>query len=235
MNVQIQDPVFAEMAAATERALWDGLPELSGREKALLCLVADICQQTLGTPFERHVRLAYDNGLSPDDLRELLRFISYDSGYPAAASALDRLTALERDLGVSPTGAGHEVNAHGTGSPLPPAMLQSVRDLDEGFADYMALQSRMRAGMQMLDVRERAFATMTVDVLFQTLEESFSAHIGRALGAGATPNQLRAVIRFSALFGMTKAWRALIVLNNLLNNLAPNPTPDPQPAGASGE
>ncbi|MFC4906665.1 carboxymuconolactone decarboxylase family protein [Actinomadura gamaensis] len=216
MGPQIQDPVFAEMADATDRLLWDGLPELSRREKALLCLVADVCEQTLGSPFERHVRLAYENGASPDDVRELLRFISYDSGYPAAAAALDRLVEVERELGAAPTGAGHEVNADGTGSPLPSPMLQAVRDLDGGFAEYMELQSRMRGGMEMLSVRERAFATMTVDVLYQTLQESFRAHTTRALGAGATPDDLRAVVRFSALFGMTRAWRALHVLDALL-------------------
>ncbi|MEV4258522.1 carboxymuconolactone decarboxylase family protein [Spirillospora sp. NPDC049652] len=219
MGFEIQDPVFAEMSDATRQALWEGLPELSKREKALLYLVADVCQQTLGTPFEQHVKLAYDNGLSPDDLRELLRFIAYDSGYPAAAAALGRLVEVERELGASPTGAGHEVNAHGTGSPIPAAVLQNVHALDEGFGRYMELQSRMRAGMRMLSVRERAFATITVDVLFQTLQESLRTHVGRALGAGATPDEVRAVVRFSALFGMTKAWRGLIVLNELLAEL----------------
>ncbi len=79
----------------------------------------------------------------------------------------------------------------------------------------MDLQSRMRADMQRLRVHERAFATMTVDVLFQTLEESFCAHVTRALSAGATPDEVRAVVRFSAQFGMTKAWRGLRVLNAL--------------------
>ncbi|MFC5184522.1 carboxymuconolactone decarboxylase family protein [Actinomadura harenae] len=216
MDLHTRDSVFAEMRDATARMLWDGLPELSAREKALLCLVADVCQQTLGAPFEEHVRRAYGNGVSPDDLRELLRFIAYDSGYPAAVAALERLVAIERELGVNPTGAGHVVNADGTGSPLPEAMLRSVAELDEGFAGYMALQSRMRGGMQRISVRERAFATMTVDVLFQTLEESFRAHVTRARGAGASGEDLRAVVRFSALFGMTKAWRAMHVLDALL-------------------
>ncbi|MEU2736478.1 hypothetical protein ABZ656_13890 [Streptomyces sp. NPDC007095] len=35
-------------------------------------------------PYELHVRAALDQGIDADDLRELLRFISYDSGYPAA-------------------------------------------------------------------------------------------------------------------------------------------------------
>jgi alkylhydroperoxidase/carboxymuconolactone decarboxylase family protein YurZ len=156
------------------------------------------------------------NGLSADDLRELLRFISYDSGYPAALAALARLTEIEPEQGLTgPTGHSHDVNADGSGSPIPASARKAVRNLDAPFADYMDLQSRMRAGMELLSVRERAFATMTVDVLFQTLDESFRIHVTRALSAGATPDEALAVVRFSARFGMTKAWRALRVLNAL--------------------
>jgi alkylhydroperoxidase/carboxymuconolactone decarboxylase family protein YurZ len=211
------DPVFAEMSAATDRDVWDGIPELTTREKILLCVVADVCQQTLGTPFELHVAMARRNGVSADELRELLRFISYDSGHPAALAALDRLAVVERELGLpGPTAKGHEVNADGTGSPIPAPVRESVRDLDAGFARHMDLQSRMRAGMELLSVRERAFATMTVDVLYQTLDESFRVHVGRALSAGAGPEDVRAVVRFSAQFGMTKAWRGLRALSALL-------------------
>jgi hypothetical protein len=47
-----------------------------------------------------------------------------------------------------------------------------------GFAGYMDLQSRMPADMSWISVRERTFATMTVDVFYQTLQESFRAHVG---------------------------------------------------------
>jgi alkylhydroperoxidase/carboxymuconolactone decarboxylase family protein YurZ len=224
-QVKALDPVFAEMSAATDRMLWDEIPELTSREKALLCLTADVCMQTLGLPFERHVAMALDHGITADDLRELLRFVAYDSGYPAALTALARLTELEREQGLpGGTGQGHEVNANGTGSPIPEPMRQVVRTLDVPFAGYMDLQSRMRAGMRLLSERERAFITMTVDVLYQTLEESFRAHTGRALSAGATPEEVRAVVRFSARFGMTRTWRALIVLDGLLAKTAAVPS-----------
>jgi alkylhydroperoxidase/carboxymuconolactone decarboxylase family protein YurZ len=211
------DPVFAEMSAATDHNVWEQLPELTAREKILLCVVADVCQQTLGLPFELHVTAAREHGVDADDLREMLRFIAYDSGYPAALAALDRLTDIEHEHGLpGPTGQRHEVNADGTGSPIPAPVRGAVHGLDGGFGDFMDLQSRMRAGMERLSVRERAFATITVDVLYQTLEESFRVHVTRALGAGATPQDVRAVVRFSAQFGMTKAWRGLRALDELL-------------------
>ncbi len=77
----------------------------------------------------------------------------------------------------------------------------------------MDLQSRMRAGMHRLSVRERAFGTITVDVLYQTLAESFEVHVSRALRAGATQD----VVRFAAAFGMTRAWRAMRVLDGLFS------------------
>ncbi|MET7464696.1 carboxymuconolactone decarboxylase family protein [Nonomuraea sp. NPDC005501] len=216
-DVKALDPVFAEMSAATYRAVWDELPELSTREKILLSVVADVCEQTLGLPFEEHVTTAPEHGVPVGDLRELLRFIAYDSGYPAAHAALARLAEIERAHGLDGSaGEGHQVNADGTGSPLPASMLRAVTELDAPFGGYMALQSRMRAGMTRLSVRERAFATMTVDVLYQTLDESFRAHTTRALGAGAAPEEVRAVVRFSALFGLTRAWRGMRVLNALL-------------------
>lgn len=112
--------------------------------------------------------------------------VTYDSGYPAALAALARLTDLEREHALpAPAGQGHEVNANGSGSPMPEPMRQAVAALDAPFGIYMDLQSRMRADMRLLSVRERAFITMTVDVLFQTLQESFRAHLTRALAAGA--------------------------------------------------
>ncbi|MGW4638613.1 carboxymuconolactone decarboxylase family protein [Sphaerisporangium sp. NPDC004334] len=214
--VKALDAPFAEMSGATAHRMWEEITELSMREKVLLSVVADVCQQTLGLPFELHVAAAARHGVSADDLRELLRFISYDSGYPAALAALVRLVEIEREQGPpKPSGEGHELDIDGQGSPMPAPTRQAVLNLDAPFAGYMELQSRMRAGMRRLSVRERAFATMTVDVLFQTLEESFRVHVARAIASGATPEEVRAVVRFSAQFGMTKTWRALRVLNAL--------------------
>lgn len=216
IQIKTLDPIFAEMSAATDHKAWAGNPELTAREKVLLSVVADVCQQTLGLSFEAHVTMGLEHGVDADDLRELLRFIAYDSGYPAALAALARLTDIEREQGLAgPTGQGHPVNVDGTASPIPAPTRRAVHNLDAGFADYMDLQSRMRAGMRRLTVRERAFATMTVDVLYQTLQESFRVHVTRALGAGATPEEVRAVVRFSAQFGMTKAWSGLRALNAL--------------------
>jgi alkylhydroperoxidase/carboxymuconolactone decarboxylase family protein YurZ len=222
------DPVFAQMAAATVKHVW-ALPQLTDREKVFLSVVADVCQPSLGLPFELHVRAGLARGVSTADIRALLRFIAYDSGYPAALAALDRLAEIEAAAGL-PRPVAEPLDAElletGPGaapSPLPESVRGELRELDPHFAEYFDLQSRMRTGYGpgTLSVRERAFTTMSIDVHYQTLDETFRIHTNRALGAGASHDDVRAVLRFSAQFGATKAWRAWRALNAYLAELEP--------------
>ncbi|EIV92501.1 carboxymuconolactone decarboxylase family protein [Frankia sp. QA3] len=222
------DPVFGQMAAATERHVW-ALPQLTGREKIFLCVVADVCQPSLGIPFETHVRAGLAGGVSTADIRALLRLISYDSRYPAAMAAFDRLAEIETAAGLPRPDAEPlpaELVETGPGAaptPLPEPIRAMLRELDPHFAEHFDLQSRMRTGTGpgTLAIRERAFATMSIDVHYQTLEETFQLHVGRALGSGASHEDLRAVLRFNAQFGVTRAWRAWKALNAYLATLDP--------------
>ncbi|WP_063051847.1 carboxymuconolactone decarboxylase family protein [Nocardia arthritidis] len=214
------DPVFSQMARATTAHCW-AVPQLTDREKVFLCVVADVCQAGLGLPFEMHIRAGLDRGVSTDDIRALLRLVAYDSGYAAALMALDRLAEIEAAAGLPrPTaeplrGALLDIGPDAAPSPLPEPIRAQLRELDPHFTEHFELQSRMRsgAGPGTLTIRERAFATMSVDVHYQTLEETFQAHVDRALGGGASAEDVRAVLRFNAQFGVTKAWRAWKALN----------------------
>jgi alkylhydroperoxidase/carboxymuconolactone decarboxylase family protein YurZ len=209
------DPAFAQMAyASTEFAA--AQPELTDREMVFLRLTADVCQQCLGLPFAIHVRGGLDRGVSTADMRALLRLISYDSGYHAALAALERLAALETVLGLPAVAVEPLPDALlSTGpdappSPIPEQARAIVAGLDPHFAEYSDLQSRMRSpsGPGTLTVRERAFASMSIDTHYQTLGDSFRIHIQRALGGGATLADVRAVLRFNVQFGATRAWQA---------------------------
>ncbi|GGL12635.1 carboxymuconolactone decarboxylase [Sphaerisporangium melleum] len=222
------DPVFAQMAATSVAHCW-AVPELSDREKVFLALVADVCQPALGLPFEMHVRAGLRRGVSTADMRALLRLISYDSGYAAALAAMDRLTEIEAAAGLPRPAAEPlppELLKTGPGSaptPLPEPVRALLSDLDPYFLEYFDLQSRMRSvqGPGTLTIRERAFTTMSVDVHYQTLDETFRIHTGRALGAGASHDDVRAVLRFTAQFGVTRAWQAWKALNAYLAELTP--------------
>lgn len=220
------DPVFAQMVRASVGHV-RAIGALTEREKTFLCVTADVCQSAYGSAFEAHVRIGLDNGVSTSDIRGLLRFISYDSGYHVAAVGLEQLAAYEERHGIEPDQAEplpDSLLTNGPGAaptPLPEPIREQLRGLDAGFLAFFDLQSRMRSehGPGTLSERERGFASLSIDVHYQTLDETFRAHVGRALRAGASREDVRAALRFNSLFGVTRAWHGWRALNAYFSEL----------------
>jgi len=214
------DPVFAQMVGATAQYV-RAIPELTDREKTFLCVTADVCQASLGLAFTAHVRTGLAAGVSTADIRELLRFVSYDCGYHAATAGIERITELETELGLARPDAGPlaaelvSTGPDAAPSPLPAAVRARLTELDPHFTGYFDLQSRMRTGHGpgTLSERERGLVSLSVDVHYQTLSDTFRTHVGRALRGGASPEDVRAALRFNAQFGVTRAWHAWEALN----------------------
>ncbi|MFC0435863.1 carboxymuconolactone decarboxylase family protein [Kutzneria buriramensis] len=207
------DPVFAQMTLASvghARAI----PELTDREKTFLNVVADICQGSLGLAFEAHVRAGLNAGVTVEDLRDVLRFVSYDIGYAAAVAGFEALAAFVEEPSSAPL--LDEAVLTGSGSPLPAVVRERLEAMDPHFAEYFDLQSRMRAGLGTLTERERGLVSMSVDVHYRTLGDTFRIHVDRALRGGASPDDVRAALRFIGQYGVTRAWEAWQVLNPLL-------------------
>ncbi|MEU4249388.1 carboxymuconolactone decarboxylase family protein [Amycolatopsis sp. NPDC026612] len=215
------DPAFARMAGATARYV-RSIPELTDREKTFLCVTADVCQGSLGLAFRAHVRAGLAAGVSTADVRELLRFVSYDCGYHAATAGIERIAELETELGLAHPDPGSSTpepaGPDAAPSPLPDAVRARLDELDAHFTGYFDLQSRMRAdhGPGTLSERERGLVSLSVDVHYQTLADTFRIHVGRALRGGAAPEDVRAALRFTAQFGVTRAWHAWEALNAIL-------------------
>ncbi|GLY64254.1 carboxymuconolactone decarboxylase [Amycolatopsis taiwanensis] len=214
------DPMFAQMVGATAGHA-RAIAELTEREKTFLCVVADVCQPSLGFAFEAHVRTGLAQGVSTSDVRALLRFISYDCGYHAATAGFERLAEFEARHGIAPAEVeplAEELVTTGPGaapSPLPDVVRGQLMELDAHFLEHFDLQSRMRSGHgpDTLSERERGFASLSIDVHYQTLDETFHAHVGRALRGGASREDVRAALRFNAQFGVTRAWHGWKALN----------------------
>ncbi|WP_448683891.1 carboxymuconolactone decarboxylase family protein [Pseudomonas nicosulfuronedens] len=65
-------------------------PQLAPRERSLATVAALVAMGRLEQlPF--HLRLARNNGLTRDELVELITHLAFYSGWPTAASALNRL------------------------------------------------------------------------------------------------------------------------------------------------
>ncbi|MEQ4726166.1 carboxymuconolactone decarboxylase family protein [Nonomuraea sp. B19D2] len=196
------DPVFAQLAVGAGHNLW-GLPHLTMREKAFVCLTADLCHPHLDLPLAMHIQMALANGVEPEAIRELYRHLAPYVGYPIMVTAFQRLAELglpeaQDTKAVEPT-------------PLSGALMRAVHDLenvDTGLAEFTEDQLAQRWARPGLSIRERAIACLVVDILYQTLGESLRLHAELAKSAGATDETVRDLLRGVAEFGLPRAWAA---------------------------
>ena len=86
------DPEFARMVDRTSRQLWSR-PGLSRRERCLATFAVDVIGGTLGTPFEAHVGLCQQAGLTRAECGVALRALA-EFSIPKAWQALIALDAL---------------------------------------------------------------------------------------------------------------------------------------------
>ncbi|MEU8104080.1 carboxymuconolactone decarboxylase family protein [Nonomuraea muscovyensis] len=196
------DPVFAQLAVGAGHNLW-GLTHLTMREKAFVCLTADLCHPHLDLPLAMHVQMALTNGAEPEAIRELFRHLGPYVGYPILVTAFQRLT----ELGLPEARDTDSVEP----VPLTGPLARAVHDLEEvdpGLAAFTEDQLAQRWARPHLSVRERAIACLTVDVFYQTLGESMRLHAALARADGATEETFRDLIRGLAEFGLARAWAA---------------------------
>ncbi len=205
------DEAFGAMAEAVGTAMW-ALPGLTPRECAFLCIATDICNQTLGLPFQMHVDVALANGASRRQVKEVLLHVAPDAGYPKCLQALLQLHgayAAFDDQGRYP-----ETGEASLADPvdrfiLDPKLVAALRAMDEQYGDFVAAQATIVWNRPGLSGRERAYLSLAVDVCEGTLDGPFRMHLDLALASGATREQVRDVLRFLAEFGAPKVWRAL--------------------------
>ncbi|MFI6290385.1 carboxymuconolactone decarboxylase family protein [Nonomuraea sp. NPDC050790] len=200
------DPIFARLAVGAGHHLW-GLAHLTMREKSFVCLTADLCHPHLGLPLAMHVQMALAHDVDPESIRELYRHLAPYVGYPIVVPAFQRLA----ELGLPEARDTDPVTPVPLDGPLA-AAVRELEDVDPGLAAFTEDQLAQRWARPHLDVRERAIACLTVDVLYQTPGPSLRLHAELARSAGATEETLRDLVRGLAEFGLTRAWAAAAAL-----------------------
>jgi 4-carboxymuconolactone decarboxylase len=89
--------IAPKLAELTDGLLFDDVwqrPQLTPRERSL-ATVAALIALNRGEQLPFHLRRARDNGISRDELAELITHLAFYAGWPCAASAVSALRALD--------------------------------------------------------------------------------------------------------------------------------------------
>ena len=217
--VTSSDSVLACMRAVGEDLLAARLSGLTPRERVYLSLAAEVCLSP--GAMEAIVADAGRHGITSADLRAVIRFVAYEAGYSQATAAMLRLNALAPHADDPAAARAMADAAAEDVDSLPDFARAKLTKLDPRFGELMTLESRMRRDhLTTLSVRERAFISMTADIMYQTLGDTFRIHTMRALRAGVDHETVRAVACYAARFGVTRAWSALDAMNTFLPDAA---------------
>ncbi len=190
------------------------LPGVSLREKSLLCLANDVCEMNLDLAFQMHVALALANGVSGQEIREILYHLAPETGYAKVLQAIVRLNEIEKR---EPAPETEPENSRPDGSrqsvSIPTELRGRLEKVDARFEALLRQQIEERWNRPGLTPKERAYISLTADVSGQTLGAPFTFHCNAALRYGATAEQIRTVLLFMSEFSFSKAWQAFEVFS----------------------
>ena len=90
--------IAPKLAQLSDSVLFDDIwqrPALSPRERSLITVALVALNRVEQLPF--HLQLAQRNGVTRQQLAELITHLAFYAGWPAAASAVARLRELEQE------------------------------------------------------------------------------------------------------------------------------------------
>ncbi len=94
---QLMGDIAPKLAELTDAVLFDDIwqrPGLSPRERSIATVAALVALSRVEQlPF--HLARARDNGITHEELAELVTHLAFYAGWPAAASAVERLRQLD--------------------------------------------------------------------------------------------------------------------------------------------
>ncbi|UAJ73996.1 carboxymuconolactone decarboxylase family protein [Synechocystis sp. PCC 7339] len=79
------NPKFGDFCTRAAGEAW-GLPLIDQKTKALIVIAVDVANQTLNGPFQAHVDMALKQGVTKEEIEEVLLFMCVYGGFNKAAS-----------------------------------------------------------------------------------------------------------------------------------------------------
>jgi 4-carboxymuconolactone decarboxylase len=95
------NPAFGDLCTRVAGEVW-GKSLISQKVKTMLTIVLDVSHQSFsgpGVPFEAHVTMALKQGVTFEEIEELLLFACVYCGFNKAAGAFGRLNELKQKYG----------------------------------------------------------------------------------------------------------------------------------------
>jgi 4-carboxymuconolactone decarboxylase len=170
--------------------IWER-PQLSKRDRSLITLA--VLQALVRDQLRLHVPRALDNGLTPEEISEIILHVTFYAGWPTGVQA--SVTAAEvfeaRGLSIGPLET----------APVPESVAEVPRSASGAYAAVPRL-GELRNSLLYGDIwerpqlskRDRSLITVAVNQALYATNE-LRTHIGRALDEnGVTPQELSEVI-----------------------------------------
>ena len=93
-------PAFGDLCTRVAGEVW-GTPLIDQATKALITIAIDVVNQGLngpGSPFEAHIRMAIKQGVTIEQIEELLLFTCAYAGFNKAAAGFGKLAEIKQRL-----------------------------------------------------------------------------------------------------------------------------------------
>jgi 4-carboxymuconolactone decarboxylase len=232
--------VSPPLAAYTDNVLFGDnwrRPQLAPRDRSIVTLTTLITNGR-AAQLRGHLNRAFDNGVTPVEISEMIAHLAFYSGWPTAISAVPEVKAVFEHRGI-----GSDATLPGDQPPLAlePASEQrrratvdaSVGDVVPGLAGFtnetLFGDLWRRPG---LAPRDRSLVTV-VSLIANGQAEQMPFHLNRAMDAGMTAEQLAEVVTHAAFYaGCPRAMSAVPVLKKTIADRTAAPAPPPRPEDA---
>jgi alkylhydroperoxidase/carboxymuconolactone decarboxylase family protein YurZ len=198
------DPDFGDLAVRMAGEVW-GRPGLSNRERALVAIGYDVCNQTLDGPFQFHVEMALKNGATRRDVKEAVLHNVIYSNFPKTLQAIERLNRLYARFDKQKKyRTGERVSFPAVGADnfvAAPAVKDALLGLDPKFGDLAARMAGEVWGRPGLSQKERAFVSLATDVCNKNLAGPLQFHLDMAEKGGASRDEIMEVVLTGVIYG----------------------------------
>lgn len=201
---------------------------LSPRDRSLVTVSALIASGRTAQ-VGGHTRRALDNGVTPEEIAELIAHLAFYTGWPNAISSVTEIDPIFTELGITveidagtaplvPDAAAEAARAATVASSVAPIAPGLAGDTDAVlFADLW-----LRPG---LAPRDRSLATVAALIAMGQAPQ-LGFHLNRAMDAGLTREEAGEVLRHAAYYvGWPRAMTAVPVLRATFEARDPAPGP----------